>query len=107
MGLFFYFFYTFLNILYRVCHLKRKPNNHAQFMDPMYWVVKTLVVTFESMSPWLLGCCCRHLRRNGAGGIRAYSREKRVSVLEHHFALELFAAVRETFSNLYFDTCHL
>jgi hypothetical protein len=32
--------------------------------------VTTILVTFQSLSPWLLGCCCGHLRRSEHGIFR-------------------------------------
>jgi hypothetical protein len=45
---------------------------------------------------WLLGCCCRQLRRFSVGASAVF-------ILEHCFVLKSFAAVREAFSSAHFD----
>lgn len=41
------------------------------------------------------------------GASRVYSRAERAFIPEHHFASELFAAVREALSNMYLHTAVL
>jgi hypothetical protein len=53
------------------------------------------LVTFESMSPWLLGRC--------AAANMMYSHAERMFVLEHYFTSKSFAAFREVFSSAYPD----
>jgi hypothetical protein len=43
------------------------------------------------------------MRKSCAGANVVYSRAERVFILEYHFALKSFAAVREAYSNAYPD----
>jgi hypothetical protein len=65
--------------------------------------IAIIIVTLESMSPWLLGLYSRQLRKSCAGANMVYSRAERVFILEHYFISKSFAAIREAFSNAYPD----
>jgi hypothetical protein len=54
------------------------------------WTLLFILVTLQSVSPWLLGCCCRQLRRRCA----------HVFIPEHYFTSKLFAVI-EVFSTTY------
>jgi hypothetical protein len=56
-------------------------------------------MTFKSLSRWMLGSCCRQLRRSSADVSTVCSRAERVFILEYNFAVKSFSAVSETFSN--------
>jgi hypothetical protein len=47
---------------------KQQPRSKVQkcqsvAVSPVKSTISTLPLTLESLSPWLLGCCCRQLRR--------------------------------------------
>jgi hypothetical protein len=57
-------------------------------------------MTIESRSPWLLGCCSRHLRKSCAGVNMVYWCAECVIILEKYMAQKSFAVGRQTVSNI-------
>jgi hypothetical protein len=91
---------------YRMYHLKPNPNHQVlrkrkeiKGVLLLKWTLSIFRVILESLPPWLLGCCCRQLRRRSTGASVVYWRKERVIILEHHFALKSFTAVSEALSN--------
>jgi hypothetical protein len=56
-----------------------------------------------SVSPQLLGRCCRQLSKGSVGTTIVYLRVECVFILDCHFASKSSAAVCEAFSNSYLD----
>jgi hypothetical protein len=64
-------------------------------------ILLTLLVTLESVSPWLFGGCSCQMCRNIVDASRVYSQMESVRILRHCLESKLFAAVRKACSYLY------
>jgi hypothetical protein len=78
----------------RVVPFKRAPNNNRVLLYRIEVMSCSLLPPCNALSqlpashssqchPWLLGCCCRQLRRSCAYASTMYSRAERVFVREH------------------------
>jgi hypothetical protein len=85
-------------------HVLRYKNDIRRRLSPSVIDSPNLPVTLESRSYWLLGRYLRQLRERCAGAsMFRYLRAEDAIFLEHYFALQLFAAINEAFSNAYTD----
>jgi hypothetical protein len=71
----------------------------SEAVHPAQWTLPPLL---ESMSPWMLRCCCGQMCRSSAGARLVYLPAQRVFILEY-FAPKSLAAVREASSSAHAD----
>jgi hypothetical protein len=69
--------------------------------SPRVIIFLTFLLTGESVSLWLLGCCCHQLCRSSLDASMVYSLAECVFILKYYFTLKSFAAVLEALSSAY------